>query len=196
MQLAVRDRDVLVGEEGGLPTLPPTHPDRPLGAVKLLALELVAHRLELRPAALVLLVGEGVGVGDVCWGLSKGTNPSPDLLGAVPPWTMEGLSTPAQARGRSSGSSKSIWSFHDRRLISFVIEASLGPTSDTSMSGRTSASVLQLPSAVSNLQLERPDLLVARMNPIEYPPSRHRQDRRWAPSCPNDMASDSLDRVA
>src|SRR5208337_1528028 len=83
MQLAVGDGDVLVGEEGRLTAFPPTHPDGPLGTVKRLALEFVAHWLELRPVPFVLLVRQGVCVGHVPRGLTEGTDPGPHLLRAV-----------------------------------------------------------------------------------------------------------------
>ena len=72
-------RDVLVAEEGRLAALPPVHAHRPLVAVEFLALELVAHRLELDPAALVLLVGQRVGIGDVLGRLAQRAGPVPNL---------------------------------------------------------------------------------------------------------------------
>ena len=83
MQLAIRHGDVLFAEQGGLTALPPLHADHPFVAVEFLALELVAHRLELHPAALVLLVGEGKGVGDVLGRFAKGACAIPNLGGPL-----------------------------------------------------------------------------------------------------------------
>ena len=81
VEFAVRNGDVLLAEQGGLAALPSVDAQSPFVAVEFLALELVAHRLELDPAALVLLVGQGEGIGDVLGRLAKRASEIPDLRG-------------------------------------------------------------------------------------------------------------------
>ena len=108
VELAVRHGDVLVAEQGGLTALPPVHAQRPLAAVEFLALELVAHRLELDPAALVLLIGQGKGIGDVLGGFAKRASAIPNLGGAFFRRGGSSSGTEGQQDGREQGS------FHGR----------------------------------------------------------------------------------
>ena len=82
MQLAIRNGHVLVAEQGRLATLPPAKAPCPLLQVQVLAVEFIRQGLDLRPAALVLLVGQGVGIGDVLGRLAQGAGAGPCLGGA------------------------------------------------------------------------------------------------------------------
>jgi hypothetical protein len=82
VRLPVRDRDVLVTEESGLATFPPVHSTIPLVGIEFLAVEFVAHWLEVDPPHFVVLIGKRVGVGDLFGRFAQGTSQISNLGGA------------------------------------------------------------------------------------------------------------------